>query len=388
MSDERRYQRFSVAQRIEHWVAMGSFTILALTGLVQKFAEAQISVTIIDLLGGIEATRIIHRGAAIILMLEVVYHLGSVGYKFLVQRSSLPMLPSLEDIQNAWQTLKYYFGGAKNKPQQGRFTFEEKAEYWAFVWGTIIMAITGFMLWNPIATTRFLPGEFIPAAKAAHGNEALLAVLAIILWHFYHVHIRTFNRSMFTGKMSEHEMLDEHPKELADIKAGRARRDLDESAVQRRRMIFLPVYGVIALALVFGIYQFATFEETAIETVPTQEGEVAVYVPFTPTPPPTEGPTEAPTEGAVPTTWEQGIGDLFQQRCAGCHTGDSASGGLDVTTYQSTLEGGTSGPGVVPGDLDASLAIQRQISGGHPGEFTDLEIGWVIDWVEAGAPEN
>ena len=388
MSDERRYQRFSIAQRVEHWVSMGSFTVLALTGLVQKFAEAQISVSIIDLLGGIETTRIIHRGAAIILMLEVVYHLGSVGYKFIVQRSSLPMLPSGEDLENAWQTLTYYFGRTDKKPQQGRFTFEEKAEYWAFVWGTLIKAVTGFMLWNPIATTRWFPGEFIPAAKAAHGNEALLAVLAIILWHFYHVHIRTFNRSMFTGKMSEEEMLDEHPKELADLKAGRARRDLDPQVVRRRRVIFLPVYGVIALALIFGIYQFATFEQTAIETVPTQEGEVAVYVPFTPTPPPTEAPTEVPTEGAVPTTWEQGIGEVFQQRCAGCHSGANPSGAFNATTYENTLEGGASGPGIVPGDPDASLVVQRQITGDHPGQFTGQELEWIIDWIEAGAPES
>ncbi len=86
------------------------------------------------------------------------------------------------------------------------------------------MIITGFMMWNPIATARFLPGDFIPAAKAAHGGEALLAVLAIIVWHMYGVHIKHFNKSMFTGKISEEEMLDEHPLELADIKAGIANR--------------------------------------------------------------------------------------------------------------------------------------------------------------------
>jgi hypothetical protein len=83
------------------------------------------------------------------------------------------------------------------------------------------MAITGFILWNPIASANLLPGEFIPAAKEVHGGEALLAVLAIIVWHMYHVHIRHFNKSMFTGRMTEEEMLEDHPLELADIKAGR-----------------------------------------------------------------------------------------------------------------------------------------------------------------------
>ncbi len=92
---------------------------------------------------------------------------------------------------------------AKTPPQMGRYTFEEKMEYWAFAWGAIIMGATGFMMWNPISTVKFLPGEVIPAAKAAHGGEALLAVLAIIIWHMYGVHIKRFNKSMWTGKMSE-----------------------------------------------------------------------------------------------------------------------------------------------------------------------------------------
>ena len=115
----------------------------------------------------------------------------------------------------------------QNLPQMGRYTFEEKMEYWAFVWGAIIMGATGFMMWNPISTVKFLPGEVIPAAKAAHGGEALLAVLAIIIWHMYGVHIKRFNKSMWTGKMSEEEMLHEHPLELADIKAGIADRPVD-----------------------------------------------------------------------------------------------------------------------------------------------------------------
>ena len=89
------------------------------------------------------------------------------------------------------------------------------------VWGTFIMIITGFMMWNPIATTNYLPGQFIPAAKVAHGGEAVLAALAIILWHFYHVHLRHFNKSMFIGKMTRHEMEEEHPAELALIEAGK-----------------------------------------------------------------------------------------------------------------------------------------------------------------------
>ena len=109
------------------------------------------------------------------------------------------MLPTQGDVKNALQALLYNFGLAKSRPQEGRYTYDEKVEYWAFVWGTVVMVITGFMMWNPLATTRLLPGEFIPAAKTAHGGEAMLAVLAIILWHLYNVLVRSRNKSMLTA---------------------------------------------------------------------------------------------------------------------------------------------------------------------------------------------
>ena len=97
------------------------------------------------------------------------------------------------------------------------------------------MIATGFMLWNPIATARLLPGEFIPAAQVVHGGEALLAILAVLVWHFYAVHLRQFNRSMFTGELSEEEMEHEHPLELERIKAGKAEAAADPAVLARRR---------------------------------------------------------------------------------------------------------------------------------------------------------
>ena len=225
--EETYYLRFSIVKRIEHWVFMASFSTLGLTGLVQKYASSPVSESLVAMLGGIETTRIIHRVAATIMMLVVVYHVGAVGYRIYVQRKRMTMLPTLEDVRIAWISLLYNLGLSKTRPQQGRYTFEEKMEYWAVVWGTVIMALTGFMMWNPIFAARIFPGQIIPAAKAAHGGEALLAVLAIIIWHLYGVLIKTFNKSMYTGYLSEEEMLDEHPLELADIKAGVSGREED-----------------------------------------------------------------------------------------------------------------------------------------------------------------
>ena len=188
---KRGVVRFHIPDRVEHWTFFISFSVLAITGLIQKFSTSPISKSIILGIGGIERVRIIHRTSATIMMVVVIYHIGEIIYKLYVNRSRPNMLPSMLDLRAAWQTIRYNLMFSNRAPQQGRYSFEEKMEYWAVAWGTVIMVITGFMMWNPIATTNFLPGEVIPAAKLAHGMEAILAVLAIIIWHFYHVLIKT-----------------------------------------------------------------------------------------------------------------------------------------------------------------------------------------------------
>jgi cytochrome b subunit of formate dehydrogenase len=266
-----RYPRFSLLQRVEHALLILSFTTLAVTGLPQKFATAAISNQIIRLLGGIETVRVVHRWAAVLLMLQAIYHGAYVAYRVLVLRCRLSMVPRYWDLTDAWRTFRYNLGLAPERPRMRRFTFEEKLEYWSLIWGTALMILTGFMLWNPIATARFLPGQFIPAAQAAHGAEAVLAVLAVIIWHGYSVHVRHFNRSMWTGYLTEEEMRQEHALELEEIRSGRGPAPPDPAAVARGRRIFLPAAAVLGLVLLYGVYVFVTFEQTAITTLPPTE---------------------------------------------------------------------------------------------------------------------
>ncbi len=263
----RAYMRFPIARRIEHWIMMLSFTLLGLTGLPQRFPTAGLSQALLGALGGIEMLRTIHHTAAIVMMFGTAWHILVMGYSVFVMRDQMSMLPTLQDAKDGLQALLYNLGFAKKYPQMGRYTFEEKMEYWAFVWGAFIMGATGFMMWNPITATQFLPGEFVPAAKAAHGNEAVLAVLAIIIWHMYGVHIKRFNKAMFNGKMTEEDMLHEHPLELADIKAGIADRRPDAATIRKRQRIYYPIAAVLTLGMLAGIFGFINAEETAITTV-------------------------------------------------------------------------------------------------------------------------
>jgi cytochrome b subunit of formate dehydrogenase len=267
--EKRSYRRFGRLDRAQHLLMVLSFLVLAATGLPQKFIYANLPAldTLIDLMGGIESIRVVHRIAATVLMVVTVFHLLDVAYRVIVRRAAPTMLPRYQDLLDALQALRYNLGLAEARPRMDRYTWEEKVEYWSLVWGTIVMIVTGFMLWNPIATARLLPGESIPAAQVVHGGEALLAVLAVLVWHFYSVHLRHFNRSMFSGELSQHEMEAEHPLELERIRAGEHLTATPQQ-VARRERVFLPIAGLVALLLLAGIYWFVTFEHTAITTLP------------------------------------------------------------------------------------------------------------------------
>ncbi len=270
-----------------------------------------------------------------------------------------------------------------------RYNFAEKAEYWAMLWGLLVMAVTGFMLWNPIATTRMLPGVFIPAAKVAHGGEAVLAVLAIILWHFWSVHIKMFNKSMFTGKLTRHEMEEEHGFELERLEHGKVPAHAPLDFQRKRRAIFIPIATILSVALVGGLLWFVSFEDTALAYVP-QEEQVEAFVPQTATPvPPT--PTPAPTATPAPTSaegeqevapaiaWNGDLDAVFKQKCVSCH---GTTGGFSAQTYTNVMKG------VEPGNPDSSDVVEVQQPGNHPGMFTAEELNRVVEWIKAGAPEG
>ena len=386
--DKIKFNRFDISQRIEHIVFLLSFSILGLTGLIQKFSASPISDAIIFTLGGVEKVRLIHHASAIVMMIVSGYHVIMLAYKVFVLRVRWTMMPIIEDIQHLFQDITYFLGFRKHRAYYGRYNYAEKVEYLAVVWGTIIMGLTGFMMWNPISTSRFLPGVVIPAAKAAHGAEAILAVLAIVIWHFYHVHLKHFNKSMFTGKLTRKEMLHEHPSELAKIESGQEDQHPPLKVLRRRQQVFFPLALVFTVVFSFGIYKFANFEVTAITTLP--KGETAqVYVPVTPTPrpSPTPVPTLAPGAEVGAMTWDGYFSGLFRNRCSSCH-GTTKVSGLSLSTYQEALTGGNSGPAIVPGNPDASLLVQKQSLGNHPGQLTIDELNQVIDWILAGAPEK
>jgi len=210
---EKTFLRFALGQRWEHAILLLSVLVLLLTGLPQKYREFSLSQDLLSTPERVNLIRQIHHIAAIILALEVAYHI--VRIILLMARRKLPgdLLPVWQDVRDAWQMLQYLLFLRKDKPKFGRYNFEQKVTYWFIFFGIAIMGISGLIIWFPVWFTQFLPGGVVPAAKLAHSTESVVMAIFIIIWHVYHVHIERLNLSMFTGRVSEDEMREFHAKE-------------------------------------------------------------------------------------------------------------------------------------------------------------------------------
>jgi len=216
--------RWNLQQRIEHFVTMVTFAVLCLTGLPQKFYQAGWAHALVSGLGGIDAVRWIHRSFGILLAVSTVVHFANAILFMLSKKVGFTMVPTKKDFEDAFQQLKYYLGMTDKHPLYDRYTYKEKFEYWGLVVGNVIMVLTGFILFFPIAFANVVPGQFIPAARVAHSNEGLMAFLVISIWHIFNAHLNPdvfpFDTSIFTGKVSRERMVHEHPLELARLEGG------------------------------------------------------------------------------------------------------------------------------------------------------------------------
>ena len=202
--------RMTKNQRIQHFLLFVSFFTLVLTGFALKYPDAATRFLFVN-----ETVRsYIHRAAGMLLILVSLYHLVYLAFYREGRRMLMDMLPELKDATDMVDVFNYYLGFSSKKPQFKRFNYAEKMEYWALVWGTFVMALTGLMIWFKVRTTILVPRWWVDMATTVHFYEAILATLAIIVWHLYQVILDPdtypVNFAFLDGKMSVGHYQEEH----------------------------------------------------------------------------------------------------------------------------------------------------------------------------------
>ncbi len=223
MTEEKKYIRMTRNERIQHFFLLSSFIVLVITGFWLKFPEAWWVKWIVFIIGenAFEARGIIHRVASIVLIVVSVYHLFYVSFTQSGRKLVKDFFPAKNDIADFKDSMLYLVNKKPEKPKFGRFSYIEKMEYWAVVWGTVIMGATGFILWFKDFFFKYFSNTGMDIATAIHYYEAILASLAILVWHFYFVFLNPdvypMNKAWWTGLLTKEEMEKEHPLELEKI---------------------------------------------------------------------------------------------------------------------------------------------------------------------------
>ena len=203
--------RMTTNQRWQHLVLLTSFIILVITGFALKFPDSWFA----DLLGMSEKVRsLVHRIAGVALISAGIYHVFYLAATREGRRMICDIAPRPKDARDVIGAMLYYLGLSRNKPRFGRFTYGEKAEYWALVWGTALMGLTGIMIWAKVWVGNLLARWWVDVATAVHYYEAILATLAIVVWHFYQVigdpDVYPMNWAWWDGKMPVEHYKHEH----------------------------------------------------------------------------------------------------------------------------------------------------------------------------------
>ncbi len=224
-----QYVRMSLNERIQHWTMLSSFIVLVLTGFMLKFPDAWWVIPIRQMSEKFfEIRSLTHRIAGVVMVAVSLYHLWYLAFHERGKQLLRDMLPKLQDARDVWDLLLYNTGLSERKPLFGRFGYIEKAEYWALVWGVVVMAATGSIMWFDNYFIRIFTKLGWDIARTIHYYEACLATLAIVVWHFYFVifnpDVYPINTAWWTGKVTEAEMAEEHPLELEKIRSEQLRK--------------------------------------------------------------------------------------------------------------------------------------------------------------------
>jgi formate dehydrogenase gamma subunit len=215
--------RLSLNERVQHVLLLVSFITLVVTGFALKYPHSFWAEPIVQWEKNFPLRGWLHRLAGVVLIGGSVYHLVYLFAKRDGRRWMKAMLPKVRDVQEAVHTVGYNLGYRSEAPRYARFNYAEKAEYWALVWGTAVMAATGVLLWAHDWVLAYLPYPMsvLDVTTAVHFYEAILATFSILIWHFYFVifdpEVYPLKWTVLTGRAPEHEVREEEEEALAPV---------------------------------------------------------------------------------------------------------------------------------------------------------------------------
>jgi cytochrome b subunit of formate dehydrogenase len=240
--DDEIFLRMNLAERIQHYLLISTFFLLMITGLPLFFYEFKAFKWFFPTEQVFYVRGIIHRVAAVVLIINLVWHIFYATCTARGRNNFKEMIPKFRDVKDAFELFWHNVGFTrllyrlgifkkffethpywlfKDQPLFGRYNFIEKFEYWAVGWGSVVMIVSGFFMWNVELSLRLFPLWVHDVIVMAHGYEALLAFLAVIIWHMYNVHLNPevfpMSKIWLNGKITGKELRLLHPLEYRKI---------------------------------------------------------------------------------------------------------------------------------------------------------------------------
>jgi formate dehydrogenase gamma subunit len=191
-------------ERLQHILLLTSFFTLTWTGFALKFPDASWAWPLVAWETKYPVRGVVHRVAAIVFMSVAVMHVLTLVFSRRLRDHWKHLLPRFRDLPDTIHSFAYNVGLTNRPPRLPSYNFAEKMEYWAVVWGAVIMGLTGIMLWANTFFLKYLPKILLDVATTIHLYEAILAALAILVWHIYFVildpEVYPIDTTWLTGK--------------------------------------------------------------------------------------------------------------------------------------------------------------------------------------------
>ena len=246
--DDEIFLRMNLAERIQHVLLILTFSLLIVTGIPLFFYEFKVFKWLLPTETTFIIRGLVHRAAAVVLMATVVLHVVYTIFTARGRGNFKAMVPEFKDVRDAFELLWHNLGFTRflyklgilkrffdrhpywlfrEYPKFDRYNFIEKFEYWAVAWGSIVMIISGFFMWNVELSLKLFPLWVHDIFVIVHGYEAMLAFLAVIIWHMYNVHLNPevfpMSKIWLNGKITGRELRTLHPLEYKKILEDRKR---------------------------------------------------------------------------------------------------------------------------------------------------------------------